>query len=286
MRRNNATQELAAVFDSERCRQSIRRSRPIDHWLKAVNSDVRSNRAQSHGVVSMSTNTPHVHANHMLYVVNEKAASLMLYTKIDVLLGATSAVRLRTSLTSLNSNLLLDNSFAMTFVRDPWARLLSGYSEVTINREPGQAGAYRSIPCQPAHVTERFLEFLKELNAASRLGPEIQHVFPQARLINVIAPRSTPTGGLYYYDAIGRVETLRTGLDEIRLRLSQHALNDELWNRTNFDPHIRHSHDSNPCIRGLDLSNASVAGLFCSMYAVDYACFNYSLPAACINRAT
>jgi hypothetical protein len=272
----NRTQELAAAFDSQLCRQSIGRSRPIGHWLQAINSDVRDKRANNHGVVSVS-----VDERHAVYVSNEKAASLFLYTKIGELLGATSETRPFTPLSAKFN--LTGSSFAMTFVRDPWARLLSGYSEVTINKEPGQAGAYRSIPCQPAHTTERFLTFLEELRNASRLGPEIQHAFPQALLINVIYPRQSAMGGVYYYDAIGRVETARADLDEIRSRMARRpALSDELWNRTNSDPQVSHSHKGNPCTHGLDLSDARVAGFFCSMYEVDYACFNYPLPRACI----
>jgi len=132
---------------------------------------------------------------------------------------------------------------------------------------------FYGMPCRTkAEATARYKQFLTSARLGEALGQEFFHAYPQALKIDVLWPYRSQT-----LNSIAKLENLETEL------------------RTIFDslPHLegvglpaptageRHSHQEDPCA-AVDLEDADLLRQLCDYYRSDFECFDYTMPAACM----
>lgn len=291
---------IARLFDHLACREAISAAN-FSHWRQTT---VPQWLAQE----IMSSTGPNGRRMHI--VRDQKVASATIFgNPINLVLGLPEAALSDTKMTGVKkipskhfvppgdprvgrasylSPIQYENSdLVVTFVRTPWQHLLSGYveTEERTHRWRTQFAhvATWRIPCTRDSLKyTKFKTFLKDVEDGVGLSPEAFHTWPQALLINAVAPRSHSGKR---FDLIGRLQDIEETFADIR-----QALGAERERALNFTA-IPHSHDSNAgcAINSLPIGNHPFADpeatrRFCELYEVDYVCFDFPIPVACLDR--
>lgn len=228
----------------------------------------------------------------VFYVRNHKAATKFLLENLRFILQAADRSRrsdLRQDVRQLNPG--NPGDFVFTIVREPAAAVLSAY--VTISslasrfREAKLDSAEKAsvlfTPCDVKNATERFLRFLDQLENGTNLGASVFHAYPQVMKIGHVQPRDSGEGDdatQFFFDAIGRTETLLDDVQAIRAMVGLQAD----W-RSELSTRLEQVDSSmtkrGPCSR-IDVSHPDVVRKICRLYAADYICLGYQAPEPCI----
>ena len=180
------------------------------------------------------------------------------------------------------------NSYRFTFVREPLAIAIAGYMEVrmrsrnepyhalntlasVLGRRQAREVSNVSSCLSQEQATQEFVRFLTALKSAGQGGPPLQlgsqifHVFPQTLKI-------LPNAPWMRFDAIGKVEDIRAGVDRTRAAIGTPPMPPEQF-RSLLAPQSQRveprSWAQKPCAR-ISVT-PQVEQLLCDLYEVDYA---------------
>ena len=191
----------------------------------------------------------------------------------------------------------LKDALVFTMVRAPVGHAIAAYLEVSgrwnssgVAGEP-TLGQWARMPCDSAERRrQRFAAYLEDVRQRRPLGNWFYHAYPQAIKIDAVNP-AWRRGGRRY-DAIGKVEDGVPGfLQQLVALLSGAPAPHPAAGPPDvdamemcFNKHhtwtMRHTqHGTNPC--DVELSK-ELEREVCAIYAVDFACFGYELPASCL----
>ena len=132
-----------------------------------------------------------------------------------------------------------------------------------------KASWWRDVDCDsPEAATERFSLFLDSLEARDDCGRQAYHVYPQAMKVNVVTRSEARFG------AIVKLEALEAGLAQVA-ELA-HTAPPVLPPPSEKEEHTT---DVDKCSQ-LQLDGELTRRL-CKLYAADFVCFGYELPAVC-----
>jgi len=259
--------ELAASYDSPKCRALIEVTAERMNFTSFCSTWVQQE------VYGLKLN-----GISSYWVRNNKAGSEMLQRGVPIMiqppLGAWTS---KNFFKYGDDREKVDPSvYVWAMVRQPWERTVSGYQQIIYQiyghrpREP-KTNVTDAIK---AHLdpTEAFLAFLEAVRDGMSVGRDGFHVFPQAMLIDTIAPRG---GEKKRFDSITKLESASEDLPEILTTLGA----------TDFDiatPLSNHHHSwEGLANRKINETDPRIARIFCKLYEVDFVCFNYKPPPQC-----
>ena len=150
------------------------------------------------------------------------------------------------------------------------------------------------MPCDSDHSRRRrFAAYLDDIRHRRPLGRDIYHAYPQAMKVDAINPAWRREGKRY--NAIGRMEdgvtsflqqlvalvsetpVQRPTVDRPIVDAMEICFNEDAKNSSHASMH--HSLSSDAC--AVELSE-ELEREVCAIYATDFACFGYELPASCL----
>eukprot|EP00634_Sargassococcus_sp_CCMP2135_P007170 CAMPEP_0198656912 /NCGR_PEP_ID=MMETSP1467-20131203/11201_1 /TAXON_ID=1462469 /ORGANISM="unid. sp., Strain CCMP2135" /LENGTH=369 /DNA_ID=CAMNT_0044392995 /DNA_START=208 /DNA_END=1317 /DNA_ORIENTATION=+ len=210
------------------------------------------------------------------------------------------------------------SDIVVTFARNPREHLLSGYAEIVLRNDSRQGNFWKMTCDSEANKYAKFKQFLLELERGLHLGSQTFHVWPQALLVDAVAPRrvvAKNAGSEYFdlqnnvasvlnstladdahpgddvpikrYDYIGDLSTLEDVFDNVR---RDALVQPHQRQKKGNVPKKRHSHNN---IAGCNLDHMPIGEMnyadqettrrFCDMFEVDYVCFFHPLPRPCVN---
>lgn len=189
--------------------------------------------------------------------------------------------------------------FAFTTVREPISAAISAYHEVQRKQLPSEhehdphwrgytprnasawPPAYLQLPCTTREErTARFEAFIDTMMRGDAIGREGFHSWPQALKVNY------PTRVPARYDAIVRLEQLDSGMSQLAtlLNVSFHAAHasESLRHSTSRGAETDSRHYSECADVDVACCDGRLLRKLCALYASDFACLGYRLPAACL----
>mmetsp|Transcript_22706 Transcript_22706/g.73023 ORF Transcript_22706/g.73023 Transcript_22706/m.73023 type:complete len:361 (-) Transcript_22706:28-1110(-) len=287
----SAGRTWARQYDGADCRRALREAN-LTRWQLSTTSP-KKQKQRPVGWDVQEVMEVRVNGVDVLFVRDQKVASAYLWeSPIHEVLGVDASRVTRYAKKVVPFASVRTDAVVVAFVREPWAHLLSGYMEVL-----GRARhltAYGAETYGPAEVLERracddeegryglFKQFLRDLDDGRDLSIDAFHVWPQALLIDAIAPSPQRRGRRF--DFIGQMDTMEDTFTDLRVAVGLPA------NRTVLTrPRHRHSHRNQKdyChVDRLPVGDAPYADddttqRFCRLFDVDYLCFPFPAPLVC-----
>jgi len=198
------------------------------------------------------------------------------------------------------------HDFVFTFVHNPIHTAFSGYLQTSLRRNKYQflpKDVALHMPCRPNFKVDRYAKFLDQMAAGRNLGSVAYHAFPQALKIDFLLPRTgrrgnkggsnlsfpylhstTERSGItsppeeppsFRYDVIGVLANFSSHWNTV-----EHLVGATPRVPPEVDAKSQHTTKNSPC--SFDLAQyPELVRKMCRLYAADFVCFGFDLPAPC-----